>query len=71
MLTDERAHSELIPDYKTVIQEPMDFGTIKKRVEHNNYYRDFELFQVCCILGKTIKCMLTRTTAYICSATWR
>jgi bromodomain-containing protein 3 len=31
-----------IPDYHKIIKHPMDFGTIKKRLENNYYYSSKE-----------------------------
>ena len=48
-----------IPDYHKIIKHPMDFGTIKKRLEHNYYYsaktciKDFNtVFTNCYVYNK-------------------
>ena len=48
-----------IPDYHEIIQHPMDFGTIKKRLENNYYYsaktciKDFKtVFTNCYVYNK-------------------
>ena len=48
-----------IPDYHTIIKSPMDFGTIKKRLENNYYYsakeciKDFNtVFTNCYVYNK-------------------
>ena len=48
-----------IPDYHKIIKHPMDFGTIKKRLDHNYYYsakeciKDFNtVFTNCYVYNK-------------------
>jgi hypothetical protein len=38
-----------VPDYYDYISEPMDFGTIKKKLEHDNY-RTLQTFYSDCLL---------------------
>ena len=38
-----------IPDYHKIIKHPMDFGTIKKRLDNNYYWSAKECIKVICL----------------------
>ena len=61
----ERYHKLDIPDYLKIIKHPMDFGTIKKRLENKYYWSakecisDINLVFTNCYLYK-LNCMFVR-----------